>query len=245
MEKTGNSGSGAAGGFAPQPPASGMLVVGEQASGKTTLLQQTAVRFFTSVTSASLLYVGPAADVEKMRARVPPESLLRLPKKDLTTREVLDELAAQGAVAALGFTTAGATEREALNMTTAALHYAIERRGELTGDAPLILVLDGLEKFAPRGAQLGELLALLEEALSVGEGFVMLAAFESFYLIEQLFGARGLSLFMRLGDLAILRSRPDALANRLAEMFGAGDLRGLPTGGALLISHAWLTFPNE
>jgi hypothetical protein len=222
-----------------------MLVVGERASGKTTLIQQTAAKFHTSVNAASLLYVGPAADVEKMRARVPPDSLLRLPKKEMTTRDVLDELIAQSAVAALGFTTSEATEREALNMTRAALRYVIERRGELTGDAPLILALDGLEQFAPRGGQLSELLTLFQDALSVGEGFVLLASFEGFYLIEQLFGARGLSLFARLGDIALLRNRADERANGLAEFFGAGDLRALPTGGALLISHAWLEFPNE
>jgi hypothetical protein len=230
-----------------QQPAPGMLIVGEAASGKTTLLQQSAAKFYQSAPAASLLYVGRAADAERMKLRLPPERLLQGEKlpADKSYRSVVEALDAHSAAATFGFTADEDTEQEALRCVRVVLQYVIEKGAEMSEDAPMIVALDGLVSIAPRGDALNALLDLFTFALNAGSGFIPLITFEGFFILEQIFGPRGLDLFSRLGDIVLLRNQRDERAIRLAQVVGNTDLRQLPKGRGLLISHAGLEFPPE
>lgn len=211
------------------------------------LLQQTATKLFLTSAASSLLYVGLAQFVDRMRQRIPNERLFTggTLTGSASYRDVVDEVVTGNTAAIFGFNANEEGERAAVQLLNAILVYVIEHHEAMPDDAPVILALDDLASFAPRGEELSNLLDRLDGAFDSGGSFIPIFTFQGFFILERLFGIRGLDLFSRLGDLVLLGNRTDERAITLAKALGNTDLRTLPQGRALLISHAGLEFPFD
>ena len=224
--------------------APGMLIIGEEASGKTTLLQQTAAKFFLTAPTGCLISISQATDAGRMKTQLPAERLIEANEMiKAGTRDVVDTLVENNAALVVGYKADEASESNALETLQAVIMKVLASSGQINEESPLILALDDFVRIAPRGNALLGLLEGFSAALDAGGGFIPLITFEGFFIMEQLLGAKGVMQLTRMGDLVLLRNSSDERAMRLAQTVGNIDLRSLPKGEGLLISHAGLEFP--
>lgn len=209
-----------------QAPIRGLLIIGGDGTGKTTLLQQSVLRLISDDAELGVVYVGEEDSCRSLRLLVDPCHLLA----DAAPPETAARL---GAVKTVVIPHDPAARAEAWGQLGRALDHArLSAGGER-----LAVALDGVGRFLP-SYEAKVLTRKLSRATAADPGLLVLATSASFTELTAGFREEGARLLLRVEEKALLRNSGDERADTLINTLTGMRAHQLKLGTAVIISHS-------
>jgi hypothetical protein len=213
-----------------QRPIRGLLIIGGDGTGKTTLLQRSVLRLISDDAELGVVYVGEEDSCLSLRALIDPCYLL----SDAAPPE---DAARRGGVKTVVIPRDPAARADAWDQ----LGRALDRARASAGAERLAVALDDVGRFLP-SYESKVLTRKLSRAAAADPDLRVLATFTSFAELTAGFREEGAGLLLRVEGKVLLRNSGDERADAILHALTGRRAHQLEVGEAVFISHRLDTF---